>query len=214
MEELQSTEVLDREILEDARKKAYRILKTADDTVKTNAAAWDKKARDAAAELKQRYAERSKRVAEEIMARLPLDKQRAESEKIEGLIGSAVDNWYAGLGRDRVLSILEGELRKRLEVCPEFNAANFRVVFHNLDQKEGEGLLKKVLPQGKWDSEAAPADGANKYPEIIIDSKTVKITASIQMVTGSLLGDYRSELTEALIGAVFKDSNVSIGGLA
>ncbi|GHV37170.1 hypothetical protein AGMMS49546_04170 [Spirochaetia bacterium] len=214
MEELQSTEVLDREILEDARKKAYRILKTADDTVKANAAAWDKKARDAAAELKQRYAERSKRAAEEIMARLPLDKQRAESEKIEGLIGSAVDNWYAGLGRDRVLSILEGELRKRLEVCPEFNAANFRVVFHNLDQKEGEGLLKKVLPQGKWESEAAPADGANKYPEIIIDSKTVKITASIQMVTGSLLGDYRSELTEALIGSAFKDSNVSIGGLA
>jgi hypothetical protein len=29
----------------------------------------------------------------------------------------------------------------------------------------------------------------------------VKITASIQMVTGSLLGDYRSELTEALIGS-------------
>ena len=33
MEELQSTDILDREILEDARKKAYRILKTAAETV-------------------------------------------------------------------------------------------------------------------------------------------------------------------------------------
>ncbi|GHV87290.1 hypothetical protein AGMMS50255_5860 [Spirochaetia bacterium] len=214
MEELQSTEVLDREILEDARKKAYRILKTADDTVKSNAAAWDKKTRDAVAELKQRYAERGKRVGEEIMARLPLDKRRTESEKIEALLRGAVASWYAGLGRDRVLSILEKELRKRLDDCPEFDPANFQVVFHNLEAKEGEALLKKVLPQGKWDSDAAPADGANKYPEIVIDSKTVKITSSIQMVTGTLLGDYRSELTEALIGSAFSDGNISIGGLA
>jgi hypothetical protein len=88
------------------------------------------------------------------------------------------------------------------------------VVFHNIDQKEGEGLLKKVLPRGVWDSGAAPSDEANRYPAIVIDSKTVKITSSIQMVTGSLLGDYRSELTEALIGIAAGDIAAAIGDAA
>ena len=43
MEELRSTEVLDREILEDARKKAQKILKTAEDAHAAQAQDWDKK---------------------------------------------------------------------------------------------------------------------------------------------------------------------------
>jgi hypothetical protein len=43
MEELQSTEALDREILEDARKKAFKILKTAGETEAASQTAWDRK---------------------------------------------------------------------------------------------------------------------------------------------------------------------------
>ena len=64
MEELQSTEVLDREILEDARRKAFRILKTADDTVKSNTAGWEKKTAAALKDLNTRHEERRRRVAE------------------------------------------------------------------------------------------------------------------------------------------------------
>ena len=54
MEELQSTEILEREILEDARKKAMRILKTADDTIRAKTAEWEKKTADAVAELEKK----------------------------------------------------------------------------------------------------------------------------------------------------------------
>jgi hypothetical protein len=43
MEELTSTEALDREILEDARKKAFKILKNADDSISSSKESWDKK---------------------------------------------------------------------------------------------------------------------------------------------------------------------------
>ncbi|MDR0997695.1 MAG: ATPase [Treponema sp.] len=237
MEELQSTEVLDREILEDARRKAFRILKTADDTVKSNAAGWEKKISAALADLDTRHEERRRRAAEEIMARLPLDQRRAESEKIEALLSRALELWYAAQSREGVLGILEGELRRRLEDCPEFGDRPFRVTFHRLENGEGEALLKKTLPGEKWQIntsglDAGGAAGASstgagaaikasgvlsgKYPELVLDSPQVRISVSLNMLTEELLADYRAELTRALIGdeAAEKFAGLSSGALS
>jgi hypothetical protein len=222
MEELQSTEVLDREILEDARRKAFRILKAADDTVKTNTAGWEKKITAVLEDLDTRHGERRRRAAEEIMARLPLDRRRAESEKIEALLSKALDLWYAAQSRRRILDILEGELRRLLGDYPEFGNQPFRVTFHRLESGEGEALLEKTLPGGKWEIntsglDAGGAAGASstgagaaikasgvlsgKYPELVLDSPQVRITASLNLLLiEELLADYRAELTRALIG--------------
>jgi hypothetical protein len=206
MEELQSTEVLDREILEDARKKAYRILKTADDTVAANAAAWEKKAAEAAAELESHYAARRQRSVAEISARLPLDTQRLWSEKIETLLRSATEHWFAGLGRERVLALLGTELEKRLAECPEFAAAEtIRAAYSRLDRAEAEAIIKKQLPRARLVFEqSAAGDGAEDpdraYPELTLDIPAARITASINMLTDSLLHDQRAELATALLG--------------
>jgi hypothetical protein len=86
MEELQSTEALDREILEDARKKAHRILKTADDTIKAKSTEWEKNTAAALGELEKKYAAQGKIAASEIMAFLPMDKHRLRATKIEELL--------------------------------------------------------------------------------------------------------------------------------
>jgi hypothetical protein len=237
MEELQSTEVLDREILEDARRKAFRILKTADDTVKSNTAGWEKNIAAALEDLDTRHGERRRRAAEEIMARLPLDQRRAESEKIEALLSNALDLWYAAQSRERVLVMLEGELRRRLEDYPEFGNQPFRVVFHKLEDGEGKALLKKIIPGGKWEIntsglEAGGAAGASstgagaaikasgvlsgKYPELVLDSPQARISASLNLLVEELLANYRAELTRALIGdrAAEQFAGLSPGGLS
>jgi hypothetical protein len=208
MEELQSTETLDREILEDARKKAYRILKTAGDTVKAQAGAWEKKTSEAVAELEGRYDARRRRSLAEIAARLPLDKQRIWSEYVEKLLDSAATDWFAGLGREQVLSLLGKELEKRLEVCPEFAAAGtIGVTCRRLEKTEAEGLIKKPLPQanlvfetpaGAGTENPAPDEGA--YPELALDIPAARITASVYTLVDSLLHDKRAELIAALLG--------------
>jgi vacuolar-type H+-ATPase subunit E/Vma4 len=244
MEELQSTEVLDREILEDARRKAFRILKSADDTVKSNALTWEKKTTKAVADLKRRFGDRRDKSSEEIMARLPLDKRRAESERIERLVSEALDLWYGAQSRERILGLLEAELRRRLEDCPEFADAGasaavpsaaaaaiaspaaasprpIRAMFYKLGREEGETLLAKVLPPGSWETvdyrlgvegaASASSTGAGaairasgvlsgKYPELVLDSPGLRITASVNMLAAALFADYRLELTAALIG--------------
>ncbi|MDR2135921.1 MAG: ATPase, partial [Treponema sp.] len=225
MEELQSTEVLDREILEDARHKAFRILKTADDTVISNTLSWEKKTKKAVGDLKRRFEERRNRSSEEIMARLPLDKRRAESEKIERLVGNALDAWYRAQSRERILGLLETGLRRCLEDCPEIlrpeQAGAIKALFHKISREEGEGILAKILPPDSWEPAAyslnaggaagASSTGAGaairasgalsgEYPELVLDSAGVRITASINMLVAALFADYRLELTAALIG--------------
>ncbi|MDR2433464.1 MAG: ATPase [Treponema sp.] len=200
MEELQSTEILDREILEDARKKAYRILKAADETIKAASGVWEKKTGETLEALSAKYAERRKLAAAEILARLPMDKRRAKAEKIESLLHQAVQAWYAGLDRDKVLAILKTELKKRLAECSEFfdTGEQVRALVHKLERAEAQAILQAVLPGKTCVIEESPA--ISLYPEIILDNRLVRISASIHKTVDFLLREKRAELIGSLLG--------------
>ncbi|MDR1418898.1 MAG: ATPase [Treponema sp.] len=199
MEELQSTEILDREILEDARKKADRILRAADESAAAGAALWDKKTEDALAELGSRYDAMLAKASGEIMARLPLDERRARSEIIEGLLSSAADDWVAGLDQERVLSLLEGELEKYCAEYPELREEKgFRVRLYNISISCAKPLVARLFPRA--DAEFAVVKAVHGYPGIVIDCGPVRVTASVRGILDDLLLDRREELVSALIG--------------
>ncbi|MDR0316366.1 MAG: hypothetical protein LBH97_05640 [Treponema sp.] len=199
MEELQSTEKLDREILEDARKKAFKILKTADDTIKAKTTEREKETAASLDELNKKYAGLRERASEEIIARLPMDKQRAKAEKIERLLQTAVEAWYAGLSRPQVFDLLKRELAKRLAVCTATAASGeWRVLISGLQRGEAETLLKETLPNAACTIEQAPAAGI--YPELVLETKELRITASVSKTVDFFLHEKRAELAEALLG--------------
>jgi hypothetical protein len=209
MEELQSTEVLDREILEDARKKAHRILKTAEETLNTQGAVWEKKMAQSAAELREKYEGRIAAVRDEILARLPLDKRRARSERIESLLQSAMGDYLASLERGRVLSLLETEFRRGFEEYAQYGEAPDPAPglrYRGLERREAEALLKQVLPSGteaagiSWDIKEAEAGFLGKFPALQMITRTVRITASVESAAETLLEDKRAELVSALLG--------------
>jgi hypothetical protein len=71
MEELQSTEALDREILEDARKKAFKILKGADETLASSKTAWEKSSRARKKKSAEAMPERKRRSAGKLWRGFP-----------------------------------------------------------------------------------------------------------------------------------------------
>jgi vacuolar-type H+-ATPase subunit E/Vma4 len=200
MEELQSTEILDREILEDARKKAQRILKAADDAAAAKTAEWEQKSAVMADELAEKYARLREDAGCEIMARLPVDKKRAKAEKIENLLKQAAAAWYAGLSRERVLSLLEGELARRLADCGEFFSAGGqpRVMIHLLEPDEARSILQKAGAGQYGAIEKMHSD--SPYPEIILENSAARISASINKTIDFFLHEQRAELTAALLG--------------
>jgi len=200
MEELQTTEVLDREILEDARRKAFRILKTADDTVKTTTTTWEKKTGQAVDDLKKRFEERRGRVSDEIMARLPLDKRRAESEKIEALVQNALDAWYAAQGRDRVLALLAAN--------PQ--AVKPALTYSGMSESEVQDVIKNVAAKSKltnaswdvsqWELRKDESPGVSKLPALVLNMPSVRIAASAETAAQGLLEGKRAELAAGLLG--------------
>ena len=218
MEELVTTEALDQEILEDARKKAYRILKTADETLEAQKQDWETKAQKELEELRNSFAERAAKSREEILARLPLDKRRLRSETIEGFLVKAMDDFLRSLSRERLLYILGGELSQRLKDSAEQGSAGdwaagqgtkpvvlysglslseVRGVFEKILRKTGSGFLPDIRAE-EWEFKE---DGyAREFPSVVINTQIMKITASVENAAGTLMKEKRAELAAALLG--------------
>jgi hypothetical protein len=220
MEELHSTEVLDREILEDARKKAFKILKTADDTVQSKDRSWERKTKRAIEGIRKTYAARTESLKEETLARLPLDKRRLRSETAETFLKEAMDAFLSGLGRDTLLSILEREFAERLEACREVFSEGeippekaFKPVlsYSSLSAAEGAGILKNALKPGLGKIENSgglekaelikdDSPEASKFPSVTLNTRAVRVKASVEGAAAELLKNRRAELAGALLG--------------
>jgi vacuolar-type H+-ATPase subunit E/Vma4 len=202
MEELQSTDVLDREILEDARKKAKRALAAAEDAIAAGAKTWDKKADKDIGELKRNFAVRVEKARAELMARLPLDKRRAHSEKVEALLVSAMQEYLGGLAREKILSLLEGALRRCAAGLTETDSGPLEAGCRALSQEELAALLDAALPGKEWsfqkNMEFHQIPGS--LPALIVNSPDARITASVDLLAASLMEDSRAELVSALLG--------------
>jgi hypothetical protein len=227
MEELHNTEVLDREILEDARKKAYRILKSSEDTIKEQAGVWEEKTRQELEALRRQYAERLERSREEILARLPLDKRRLRSETAESLLRGAMKQFLEGLPGERILAVLGEELRSRLEACAEFDRKTQRpeILYRGLGPEEAGELLAGLgvtpaaerprpegegtpaqdqSPQDQPPQDRSPQDlvfiHKSSLPGILLKTPQLRISASVDGAAEALLEDKRAELAAALLG--------------
>lgn len=78
MEEIRGTEALEREILEDARKRADRIIRKAEENARLLGAQTEQRIKEATAALLSEY-QIKKRTAElEMLSRLPLEKARLD----------------------------------------------------------------------------------------------------------------------------------------
>jgi hypothetical protein len=217
MEELHSTEALDREILEDARKKAFKILKTADETVQSKGRSWERKTQRAIEGIRKTYAARTERVREETLARLPLDKRRLRSETAETFLKDAMDAFLSGLGRDALLSILEQEFAERIEACrgvlaePGISSSQKdhkpALRYSSLSAGEGAEILKKALRlcgianSGTLEkAELIKDDRDSQFPSLTLDAPNVRIKASVEAAAAELLKNKRAELAAALLG--------------
>ena len=200
MEELQSTDILAREILEDARKKAQRILKAANDTINMKSAEWEMKLAVTLDEAEKKYAEQGRLACEEIMTVLPIDKRRAKAKRIEELLNSAVENWYRHLSRSQVLALLKKELASRIAACDTFSGTEakqkIQVTIHNLNSAETRTILQAVLPGIPFSIEETHS--ASVFPELVVETHNVRIYASIGKTVDFYLGEKRAELLEAL----------------
>jgi len=195
MEELRSTEALDREILEDARKKADRLLRSAESTKSALDETWQKKTKDDISVLEHKHERRSAAQRKETLARLPLDKRRARAERADRLLQEAMHGYLFSLPRKDLLTVMGRELKQRAKLLPP---TNVRVRASGLSKTELEALFNSCLDKVSWTLEDLQADG--ELPELSAESGPVRVRIGIEEVAQELLAEHRSELAVSLLG--------------
>jgi len=215
MEELQSTEALDREILEDARKKAFKVLKSSDDSISGSKSAWEQKLKTGLEKARASYAEKGKTARREIMARLPMDKRRIRLETIDNFLHKAMENFLESLDRASLLVILQNELALKASVPGSAGPSGSAGKSSQSAAFSGEGEFRyRGLSRDECTALASAAfsgvsfrymedplqmiEGA--FPALMINFPHVRISVSADAAAETLLQDKRAELAAALLG--------------
>lgn len=198
MEEIHSTEGLDREILEDARKKAKKELDGAEERSAAVAAEWTRRADEESNQLRKAHADRIARYRTEVFSRRALDERRIRSRRTERALGAALDSWMATLPRGKLLGLIGEEFARLLPELPE---GDLEIHGVGLDEAELKRLV--AAAPGKRAAGAALSTvpgAAGSYPALTASVGTARLRCSARELCERALLDRRGELATALLG--------------
>lgn len=205
MEELRSTEILDREIQEDARRKAEKILKANEAECERILGGVAERVESARSGKEAEYGSRLASYERDSEAAIPLEKQRRLVSFVDGSVKAALDEWFAGIGKDRRLELYAKLLRK---AQPLFPASDVDVFFRGYGEGEIRALAESVFGAKRVRSvvdagaPGASRDGATIGDGIVAQSSDglVRCRATMEEIRETLLDGNRQELAEALMG--------------
>jgi V/A-type H+/Na+-transporting ATPase subunit E len=195
MEVLNTGEELGRQILEDARKKASRLLEAADrESVAIRAEG--RKASDA--EVTRLAADRDRRVAAlraEMEAALPLDFLRTRLAFIQDTVVAALRTFLTGLSEDDLAALIERRVRS---AATAFAGRTIVVRRAGIDEARVRALLDRAMPGVRID--AVQAVGGGRGVEIEATDGRVRFRCTTAELESELLEDRREELAVAVLG--------------
>ena len=209
MEELRSTEVLDKEIETDARKKAERILAKADSDGKALVADVAHRVETLKEEKTAEYQKKTESYQADRDAVVPLEKERFLVSFIESAIIKAIDSYLDALGEEKriALAVRRWNAYKAVVASQKVNALVF-----GFDAARAEAALKKAgVPLVSCTSVAYEKsgdegiDGLTFKEGIILETedKMIRCRLTLSQIVGELETEHRAELAKALFGGRF-----------
>lgn len=203
MQELRSTDILDKEILNDARKKAEKILKKADADCAELLAKVDSDIAKAKAEKEEFFNKKLEAYERDQQNTIPLEKQRFEVSFIQNAVAAEMNAYLQSLTEE-----------KRLEIATknfDFNSElKFKAYVYGFELAEASKFLTKKLGKNLLSCEMTVFRkivmeedcGLTKPQGIILESedKTYRARLTLSEVCGNLLNVNRNELADALFG--------------
>nr|WP_318711575.1 V-type ATP synthase subunit E family protein [uncultured Treponema sp.] len=202
MEELRSTDVLDREIRADSEKKASEILSRAEENAKSILSEVQERILKAKEEVDAASKKRLGVLEKNLNASLPLEKQRYLVSFINDSIVDAMKNHIENLDSSKKEQLIENLAKKAKAVTGDAKVT--AIATGNMTKASAEKILKnvygtsclKVEENHKHDDDDLLAYG------IILSTENRKITCrlTLEEKTNEILSQKREQLALALFG--------------
>lgn len=205
MEELRSAEILDKEIQDDARKKAEKILRNADSQCDQIMAQVESRLEEAKKEKEIYFNQKADQVKKDLDSSMPLEKSRFLVSYISSSIAKGINEYLKTLSSEKRFEMAVSLLNQFTNLVSDrtFDAAVYgfdpAYVKSTLSSKVKINSCSSV-EFAKSGSEAV--DGIEIHEGVILlsEDKSVKIRLTLEEVITELIDKYRKELAVTLFG--------------
>ena len=205
MEELRSAEILDKEIQDDARKKAEKILRNADSQCDQIMAQVESRLEEAKKEKEIYFNQKADQVKKDLDSSMPLEKSRFLVSYISSSIAKGINEYLKTLSSEKRFELAVSLLNQFSNLVSDrtFDAAVYgfdpAYVKSTLSSKVKINSCSSV-EFAKSGSEAV--DGIEIHEGVILlsEDKSVKIRLTLEEVITELIDKYRNELAVTLFG--------------
>ena len=206
MEELRSTEILDKEIVADARKKAEKILSRAQEECKNILGSVAARVNEAKNQKESYYSEKLSQYEKSVNEAFPLEKGRFLVSFYSDEVSKAFNEYLENLGEEKRLSLVEKRLSK-LPAALLNGKVNALVFGFNLAGAK-KMLEKNIKNLSKIEEVSFEKSGEEKtfgnafHEGIILSSEdgNIKVRATIDQVVREIKDKYSEELATKLFG--------------
>jgi V/A-type H+-transporting ATPase subunit E len=195
MDELRSSDALEREIRDDSRKKAEKILRQADEDMRTIGKASQERAEREILLLKERYLQKRESFRAQTLSRLPLEKKRKRIEWAEKRLEAALSRSIAEMDGAKLLGVFLPGLAR---CADSFSEGGYAVRVSGFDPEAAAARLSGLLP-GFSRKALESAEGARSVRVESADGR-VAFSMDEQAVRDLMADKYRLELSQALLG--------------
>lgn len=207
MEELRSTDILDKEIQDDARKKAEKILKNADAQGQQILADVETRLESAKKDRESYYSQKAAQFKKDLDSSLPLEKSRFLVSYISSSVASAINDYLKTISQEKRIQFVLTMLN-RFESLTDGKSFEAAVYGFNLDlaknelNKNNKLHISSFLATEFAKTGEVAVDGIEIHEGIILvsDDKVVKIRLTLEELFSELIDKYRNELAVTLFG--------------
>jgi V/A-type H+-transporting ATPase subunit E len=193
MEEIASTEELRKEIFEDARRKAERLLQEADEEAGRLARSGEEASAKALDEIARGLGARIERLRAEADARIPLEKNRLKAAYVDERIRLALAAFIAALPEERVGALSAAALRR---AAPILTGRELRIRYKGIGGRSAARIVAELFPGTSEPVEdaALPSRGM----AVSAADGSLDFAATMDLVAEDLASRCRGELARAL----------------
>lgn len=203
MQELRSTDIIDKEIHADAVKKAEKIAKKAEADCKAMEESLPAAIEKSRADKKDFFAAKIAAFEKDQSASIPLEKQRFEVSYIQNKVIEAINNYLASKTEAERVEIVTKNFN--FDIDKKVNA-----YVYGFDKSAAEKVLSKKLGKNllkcqetNFEKIVLEDDCGLAKPEGIIletEDKTFRCRLTMSQVINQILDKNRAELSDALFG--------------
>lgn len=194
MEVVKTSEELEKQILEDARKKAGKILESAEKECIEIRREGERRVAEECTVMTEATDRKIQGLQHELSASLPLDFMRKRLTFIEESLTGALQEYLDGLDAAALKEVLAVQIARARNVLRD---CEVQVLAGGIPLKEASALVQEAIPGIRIGNVTGMEEKG-----IVLETvdKKIRFRATIAEIRQLLLEDHREELADALLG--------------